>query len=37
MKVAMGFDKLGNSSLVYYLAPRAIRDDIDDDEEFDDF
>ncbi len=38
MKVAMQFNKLGNSSLEYFLAPRATRNEnVDDDEELDDF
>ncbi|MBA7693717.1 hypothetical protein ES703_102306 [subsurface metagenome] len=39
MKVEIDFTKLGNTSLLYFLAPRAIVDDEDDEfeEEFDDF
>jgi len=37
MKVEMYFDKLGTSSLQYFLAPRATKNDVDDDEEFEEF
>jgi hypothetical protein len=35
MKVEMQFYKLGNSSLEYFLAPRATRDDdLEEEDEF---
>lgn len=38
MKVEMDFDKLGSTSLTYFLAPRAITDDDwEGDEDLDDF
>lgn len=38
LRVEMDFNKLGNTSLEYFLAPRALKDDDrEDDENMDDF
>ncbi len=31
MRIDIKFTKLGNTTLLYFLAPRALRNDLDDD------
>ena len=37
IRIDISFAKLGDTSLLYFLAPRALRNETDDDEEFEDF